>query len=67
MKTVADCKVGDTITEDRNPVSTMLPGFKPSVPVVFVVFSQWIMPPFSDLKPWVSSLNDASLDFENET
>src|ERR1700722_6718105 len=32
IKTVADCSVGDTITDDRNPASEGLPGFKPSVP-----------------------------------
>ena len=35
IKTIADCKVGDTITDDRKPAAEMLPGFKPSVPVVF--------------------------------
>ncbi len=35
IKTVADCNVGDTITDDRNPATTPLPGFKPSVPVVW--------------------------------
>ena len=38
VKTVADCKVGDTITEYRNPTSKMLPGFKPSTPVVHGLF-----------------------------
>ena len=35
MKTVADCNIGDTITEDRNPAGEALPGFKPSIPVVW--------------------------------
>ena len=35
VKTVSDAKVGDTITEDRRVCSEALPGFKPSVPVVF--------------------------------
>src|ERR1700746_3050946 len=35
IKTVADCKVGDTITEDRRPATPTLPGFKPVQPVVF--------------------------------
>src|SRR5271156_685527 len=35
IKTVADCRVGDTITEDRRPAATPLPGFKPVQPVVF--------------------------------
>src|ERR1700745_2949054 len=35
IKEVADTRVGDTITDDRRPVSEMLPGFKPAIPVVF--------------------------------
>ena len=36
IKTVADCRVGDTITEDRRPAAAPLPGFKPVQPVVEV-------------------------------
>src|SRR5690606_31765750 len=35
IKAVADCKVGDTITDDRRPAAAALAGFKPSLPVVF--------------------------------
>ena len=35
IKHVSDCKVGDTITDETNPADNPLPGFKPSVPVVF--------------------------------
>ncbi|KAJ0342398.1 hypothetical protein COL154_014106, partial [Colletotrichum chrysophilum] len=35
IKEVADTRVGDTITEDRRPTATALPGFKPAQPVVF--------------------------------
>src|SRR5512138_2512325 len=35
IKEVADTRVGDTITDDRKPVTVMLPGFKPAIPVVF--------------------------------
>ena len=35
IKSVADCRVGDTLTDDRRPADAPLPGFKPSVPVVF--------------------------------
>ena len=38
MKTIHDCKVGDTITDAKNITAEMLPGFKPSVPVVFSSF-----------------------------
>ncbi|MGB4788962.1 MAG: GTP-binding protein, partial [Lentibacter algarum] len=35
IKQVRDTKVGDTITHDKRPTEKALPGFKPSVPVVF--------------------------------
>ncbi|WP_298804768.1 GTP-binding protein, partial [uncultured Lentibacter sp.] len=35
IKQVRDTKVGDTITHDKRPCEKALPGFKPSVPVVF--------------------------------
>ncbi len=69
VKTVADCNVGDTITDDRNPVSTMLEGFKPSVPVVFCGLFPSDSADFSDLKDALEklSLNDSSFSFEAET
>ncbi|MDA0764074.1 MAG: translation elongation factor 4 [Proteobacteria bacterium] len=69
VKTVADCKVGDTITDERNPAKDMLPGFKPSVPVVFCGLFPMDNAQFSDLKESLSklSLNDASFSFEAET
>ena len=38
MKTIHDCKVGDTIIDAKSENAQMLPGFKPSVPVVFSSF-----------------------------
>ena len=35
IKQLSDCKVGDTITDEKNPTDKPLEGFKPSVPVVF--------------------------------
>ncbi len=35
IKSVSDCHVGDTITDNKNPCTQALPGFKPSIPVVF--------------------------------
>ena len=35
IRHVSDCKVGDTITDNQSPTSKPLPGFKPSIPVVF--------------------------------
>src|SRR3978361_1248538 len=38
IKTVADCNVGDTITDDRMPATEPLPGFKPPIPGVWCGF-----------------------------
>src|SRR5512142_2244781 len=35
IKEVADTRVGDTITDDRKPVTEPLHGFRPAIPVVF--------------------------------
>ncbi len=37
IKAVADTSVGDTITGDRRPAASALPGFKPSVPASLTV------------------------------
>ncbi len=67
MKTIHDCKVGDTIADARADVD-VLPGFKPSVPVVFSSF----FPVESDDYPTLResaeklALNDASFVFTTE-
>ena len=38
IKDISETNVGDTITDDRRPCDTALPGFKPSVPMVFCSF-----------------------------
>ncbi len=35
IKEVAETRVGDTITDEKNPTAEALPGFKPAQPVVF--------------------------------
>ena len=35
IKQVADTRVGDTVTDEKNPTAEPLPGFKPAQPVVF--------------------------------
>ncbi len=69
VKTVADCKVGDTITDDKNPVSKMLDGFKPSVPVVFCGLFPTDNANFTDLREALEklSLNDSSFSYDAET
>ena len=69
VKRVADAKVGDTITEERHPTDTALPGFAPSVPVVFCGLFPLDTNDFSGLREALEklSLNDASFSFEAET
>jgi GTP-binding protein LepA len=69
IKTVADCRVGDTITDDRNPAPEPLPGFKPSVPVVWCGLYPTDADDFEKLRDSLAKLrlNDASFHFEPET
>lgn len=69
MKTVADCNVGDTITDDRAPATTALPGFKPSVPVVWCGLFPVDADDFEHLRDSLAKLrlNDSSFHFEAET
>ena len=69
IKTVADTSVGDTITDARNPCTEPLPGFKPSVPVVFCGLYPSDAANFEDLRDSLQKLrlNDASFHFEAES
>ncbi len=69
IKQVADCKVGDTITEERRPCDSPLPGFKPSQSVVFCGLYPTDSGEFEHLKDSLGKLrlNDASFEFETES
>ena len=69
IKEVADTRVGDTITGDREPAAEMLSGFKPVQPVVFCGLFPVDAADFEDLRAAVARLrlNDASFSFEMET
>ncbi|MCC0055252.1 MAG: elongation factor 4 [Rhodobiaceae bacterium] len=69
IKEVADTRVGDTITDDRKPCATALPGFKPAQPVVFCGLFPIDAADFEDLRTAMGKLrlNDASFSFEMET
>jgi len=69
IKTVADCKVGDTITEERKPASEPLPGFKPVQPVVFCGLFPTDAADYPRLRDSLGklSLNDSSFEYEPET
>ncbi len=69
IKTVADCRVGDTITEDRNPAAAPLPGFQPGLPVVFCGLFPVDSGDFEHLRESLQklALNDSSFQTEPET
>ncbi len=69
MKTIHDCKVGDTITDARlGDGGEPLPGFKPSVPVVFSSFFPVVADDYPNLRDSAEklALNDASFVFTTE-
>ena len=69
MKTIHDCKVGDTITDAKSGVDCEpLPGFKPSVPVVFSSFFPVEADDYPNLRDSAEklALNDASFMFTTE-
>ena len=69
IKEVADCKVGDTITEEKRPCAEALPGFNPSIPVVFCGLFPVDSSEFEKLRDALGKLhlNDASFHFEPES
>ena len=69
IKAVADTEVGDTITEERRQAAEPLPGFKPSVPVVFCGLFPSDAADFEDLRESLAKLrlNDSSFHYEPES
>jgi GTP-binding protein LepA len=69
IKTIGDCRVGDTITGDRAPTEHALPGFRPSQPVVFCGLFPTDADDFEKLRESIAklALNDASFEYQMET
>jgi len=69
IKQVRDTRVGDTITHEKRGCDNPLPGFKPSVPVVFCGLFPVDSAEFEDLRDAIEklALNDASFSYEMET
>ncbi len=69
IKDVADCSIGDTITEERRPTAHALPGYKEVQPVVFCGLFPVDAADFDDLRAAMAKLrlNDASFTWEMET
>jgi len=69
IKQVADTRVGDTITDDKRPTATALPGFRAAQPVVFCGLFPVDAAQFEELRDSLGKLrlNDASFEYEMES
>jgi len=69
LKTVRECRVGDTITTAQRPAQAPLPGYKKVKPMVFAGIYPVEGEDYADLKDALEKLqlNDASLVYEPET
>ena len=69
IKSVAETKVGDTLTDADNPTKEPLPGYKQVMPMVFCGIYPADGAHYDDLRDSLEklALNDASLSFEPET
>ncbi len=69
IKAVADCRIGDTITEEKRLAAEPLPGFKPTLPVVFCGLFPMDPAEFEHLRESLAKLrlNDASFVYEPES
>jgi GTP-binding protein LepA len=69
IKTLADVKIGDTLTDAKTRASQPLPGFKHVKPMVFAGLYPVAPEDYEDLKVALEKLklNDASLTWEPET
>ena len=69
IKTVADARVGDTITLTAKPAKEPLPGYTEAKPMVFCGLFPTDADQYADLKDALEKLklNDAALSYEPET
>ncbi len=69
IKDISETRVGDTITDEKNPCTKALTGFKPSVPMVFCSLFPVDSSEYEKLKESLGklALNDSSLHYEIES
>jgi GTP-binding protein LepA len=69
LKTVRECRVGDTLTGASKPAETALAGYRPAKPMVFAGIYPTEAEEYSALREALDKLqlNDASLTFEPES
>jgi GTP-binding protein LepA len=68
LKSVADCRVGDTVTDAARPAAEALEGYRPAKPMVFAGFFPMENTDYPLLRDALDKLklNDASLVYEPE-
>ncbi|MFB3149217.1 MAG: translation elongation factor 4, partial [Alphaproteobacteria bacterium] len=69
IKDLSECRVGDTITAEKRRTAEPLPGFRPSIPVVFCGLFPADAADYERLAESLAklSLNDASFEYVAET
>jgi GTP-binding protein LepA len=69
IKVVRDARVGDTITDAKNPTKEALPGYRPAISMVYSGIYPVDGAKYGELKDSLEKLqvNDAALHFEPET
>ena len=69
IKDVRDIRVGDTITDAKNPTDEPVPGFRPAKPMVFAGLYPTGSTTFEEMRDALEkySINDAALTFEIES
>lgn len=69
LKTLQECRVGDTITLKENPAGKALPGYRPAKPMVFAGLYPAEGEDYDLLRDALAKLqlNDASIVYEPET
>ena len=69
IKDITETKIGDTITDEKRPTDKALPGFKPSIPMVFCSLFPVDAGEFEKLRDSLGklALNDSSLHYEMES
>jgi GTP-binding protein LepA len=69
IKKISDTKIGDTLTDDRQPATEALPGFKEVKPMVFAGLYPVDADQYSELRDALEKLrlNDSSFFYEPET
>ena len=69
IKSVSDCQVGDTITEEKRPTEEALEGFRPSTAVVFCGLFPIDSSDYEHLRDSLAKLhlNDSSFEFMAES